>query len=163
LVVPQTSTRRQVPACSQAAVLTTSPATMAGRRRAPPTRPQRLTRGNADPKIHALSFRSPSQRPLQVQAGPDTAHGVGLGRHERAEEHHRRVTDVLLTTPPYWRTTRRTVAKKSVWCARTVSGSARSANGVDPMASMKSTLTRRRSSRACIGLTSRSACPQPVQ
>jgi hypothetical protein len=56
---------------------------------------------------------------------------------------------------------RRTVAKNSVWWARTVSGSACSANGVEPIASTKSTLTRRRSSRP--GLAERSSCPQPVQ
>jgi hypothetical protein len=65
------------------------------------------------------------------------------------------------TTPPYWRMIRRTVEMKAVCCWRTVSGSARSANGVDPIASMNKTLTRRRSS--CPTGSGRSDVPQPVQ
>jgi hypothetical protein len=65
------------------------------------------------------------------------------------------------TTPPYWRTTWRTVAKNSVCWACTISGSACSANGVEPITSTNSTLTRRRSSRA--GPLARSRFPQPVQ
>ena len=110
---------------------------------------QRLAGGDADPERPPVRSARPSgsapvagRGPARTQRTASVSVATGAPNSTIAAS-----PMYFSTTPPYWRTIRRTVAKKSVWCARTVSGSVCSANGVDPIASMNSTLTRRRSSR----------------
>ena len=65
-------------------------------RRGPPRRRRAPRRSRCRPGSPAAAPPASGQGPLQVQPGPHAAHGVGLGRHRRAEQHHRRVADVLL-------------------------------------------------------------------
>ena len=170
-VAPQTSTPPAGASdCSRAAVLTTSPATIA----CPPSWAA-ATSTSASPV--AMPTRKVQPAVSLARRGP--ARAAGPARPARTAPRRSRWPPARrtapsprrrCTSPPRRRTGARPGARwrrSAVCCARTVSGSACSANGVEPTASMNSTLTRRRSSAGALAAgvvaARRSGWPQPVQ
>ena len=134
-------------ACSRNAVLTTSPARMAW----PPSWAAATSTSAspvAMPTRNASPLPSVSRASARCTSSPARTHRTASVSVATGAPNSTITASptYFSTTPPYWRTIRRTVAKKPLCRTRTVSGSARSANGVEPTASTNSTLIRRRSS-----------------